>query len=348
MSTPSSRPPVRVVAVMFGGACAVLSWYHIRHAILMEGSWDVALQAVFPLVLTAILLVFGGIALAQLPDREVPRLATWIGIGMLLLALVGVWIVSHQHGHGDDFTHKRYVVANAITVGALGGLVVGWHHAQHRIATREVRRQNERLDAFAGIVSHDLRNPLAVAGSHLTLAREADDPEDHYAELERAHNRMDDIIADLLALARNGGEVSGLEPVDLERVAVDAWEGVATEEASLSVIESRTFMADRMRLLRVFENLYRNAVEHVGNDVQVRVEATSDGFAVEDDGPGYPAGVVNALEGGTDEIENPAGAGLGLTIVTRIVDAHGWMLSVGTGESGGARIEIRNVTGASG
>ncbi|WP_255169770.1 sensor histidine kinase [Natrononativus amylolyticus] len=336
---------MRVVAVAFGAVCAVLSWYHIRHAMLMEGSWEIVPQALFPLVLTALLLVAGSRALARLPDREVLRLAAWIVVGMATLALVGVWIISHQLGHGDDFTHKEYVVANAVTAGALGGLAVGWYNAQRQVATRKLRRQNERLEAFAGIVTHDLRNPLAVAISHLSLAREAENPRTHLDELENAHNRMDEIIEELLELARSGNEISDLETVDLEDVAVDAWESVSTEEASLAVTETRALVADRMRLLRVFENLYRNAVEHVGDGVQVRVEATADGFAVEDDGPGYPRGVVSALEDGKHDLRNPAGAGLGLTIVTRIVAAHGWTLSVGTSETGGARIEIRGVSG---
>lgn len=67
----------------------------------------------------------------------------------------------------------------------------------------ELDRQNERLAEFAGIVSHDLRNPLNVAVGRLELAREECD-NDHLEAMERAHGRMTALIEDLLTLAREG------------------------------------------------------------------------------------------------------------------------------------------------
>jgi PAS domain S-box-containing protein len=126
---------------------------------------------------------------------------------------------------------------------------------------RELERQNERLEEFASVVSHDLRNPLNVATTRLELAAE-DCDSGHLDDVARAHDRMERLIADLLTLAREGDRISGIEPVSLAEVAKHCWKTVATSGASLRVEADRTVLADRGRLEQLFENLVRNAVEH--------------------------------------------------------------------------------------
>ena len=195
-----------------------------------------------------------------------------------------------------------------------------------------LRRKNERLDEFASIVSHDLRNPLNVAEGRLDLLRADFADEDvppalseHVAEIEHAHGRMRSLIDDLLTLARTGDAIEATEPVDLDGVAADAWRNVATAEASLRATTDYTLRADRSRLERLLENLFRNAVEHGGEDVVVTVGVPPDdeGFFVADDGPGIPADEREAVfESGYSTTAD--GTGFGLRIVERIADAHGW------------------------
>ena len=125
----------------------------------------------------------------------------------------------------------------------------------------ELERQNERLEEFASIVSHDLRNPLAVAEGRLDLARTECDSE-HLRELERALDRMDALIDDVLTLAREGDRVNEMEPVDLAELAERCWGNVETGGATLVVDADRTVRADRSRLQQLLENLLRNSVEH--------------------------------------------------------------------------------------
>ncbi|MFB9808273.1 histidine kinase dimerization/phospho-acceptor domain-containing protein [Haladaptatus pallidirubidus] len=109
---------------------------------------------------------------------------------------------------------------------------------------QELKRQNERLEEFASVVSHDLRNPLNVAQGHLELARERGD-ETHFEKAGSALDRMGSLIADLLALARQGLVVSDTEPVELETVVRQAWANVETEESTLVVDTSAEIEADR-------------------------------------------------------------------------------------------------------
>ena len=217
--------------------------------------------------------------------------------------------------------------------------------------TRELRRQNEQLEDFAGIVSHDLRNPLNVADSAIELARR-NEQFDYLDRAENAHERMETIIEDVLTLARQGQTVDETESVSLCAVAEDAWATVDTAEATLDCRTDAEFEADRNRLLRLFENLFRNCVEHGGDDVTVTVGTIADGpdgdqrspdslwgFYVEDDGPGIPEDQRAAgWEQGFTTSET--GTGLGLSIVSTVADAHGWEIDVTESRGGGAKFEV--------
>ena len=206
---------------------------------------------------------------------------------------------------------------------------------------RELERQNERLEEFASIVSHDLRNPLRVAHGRLELIREEYESE-HTDDLAQALDRMNALIEDLLTLAREGKQVDETKPVELATVAENSWQTVNTAQATLEMNTSGVIRADQSRLRQLFENLYRNAVEHGGDDVTVSVGAMDDGFYVADTGPGIPASnredVFEAGYSTSDE-----GTGFGLRIVAQVVDAHGWEVIVTETEQGGARFEITGV-----
>jgi PAS domain S-box-containing protein len=204
-----------------------------------------------------------------------------------------------------------------------------------------LRRQNERLDQFASVVSHDLRNPLNVASGYLDLAREPGDPE-KFDRVENALDRMDELVADLLTLAREGRDVGDTEPVALAIVAAEAWSHVASDGATLSVETDRVVEADKERLVELLENLYRNSVEHAGDDPTVTVSDLFEagqwrGFTVADDGPGLDPD-IDPFETGVTTSEE--GTGFGLAIVESIAEAHGWSVEATESESGGARFEF--------
>ncbi len=226
---------------------------------------------------------------------------------------------------------------------------------------RELATQNEHLEQFASVVSHDLRNPLNVAEGYLSMEREENDSE----RLERvadALDRMDELIEDILTLARTGRTVSEFEPVDLDAVVAEAWESTDTGEATLDTVDTLgTVPGDASRVRELFENLFRNAVEHgspegTGEKVdpwsaqEVPVSAPnltvtvgelddSTGFYVADDGPGIPEDEREAaFETGYTTSED--GTGFGLNIVRNIADAHGWSVRIADAEGGGARFEF--------
>jgi len=207
---------------------------------------------------------------------------------------------------------------------------------------RELERQNERLDAFASVVSHDLRNPLSVAQGYLELLQ--DDVDRREVRLiGNALERMDSLITELLSLAQSGEEIGDPEPVSLADVAASAWETVGTGTATLSVVDRDIdIMSDRSRLRQLFSNLFRNGIEHGGSDVTVTIGRTEGGFYVADDGVGIPPDErERVFTTGYTTAED--GTGLGLRIVKEIVDAHGWEIEATESDTGGARFEITGV-----
>lgn len=245
------------------------------------------------------------------------------------------------HRRKDGSTFPVEVNASYVEMDREYVIAISRDVTDRREYERRLEQQNERLEAFANTVSHDLRNPLNVADGRLELAREESDNE-HLAAVADAHDRMAALIEDLLVLARSGEAVGELEAVAVANLVKECWRNVATAEATLEPAIDREIRADRGRLQQLFENLTRNAVEHGGESVTVIVGTLDDGFYIEDDGSGIS-------EDGRDKVFDAGystdndGTGFGLSIVQRIVDAHGWDIRVTDGSSGGARFEITGV-----
>ena len=224
---------------------------------------------------------------------------------------------------------------------------------------KKLERQNARLEEFAHVVSHDIRNPLQVASGKLELARQSGDPE-AFTQAEDALARIETIIENILTLARHGRTVDETEPVNLGAVAEEAWETVETDGLSLSVDSQVELVADTERLRQLLENLFGNTVEHgpasdgdgegaervrIG-EIQPLYTATRTsgdtmtGFYVADDGGGVPEDIRDEVfdSGFTTSSES---TGFGLAIVAQIAEAHGWDVTVTDSREGGARFEFR-------
>ncbi|WP_199268265.1 PAS domain S-box protein [Halorhabdus sp. CUG00001] len=209
---------------------------------------------------------------------------------------------------------------------------------------QQLERHNERLDQFASVVSHDLRNPLQVAQGRLDLAREECDST-HLDAVAQAHERVETLIDNLLTLAQTDSQINAPTAVTLADVLDSSWQAVEATEATLTSEIDKTIQADPNRLQQLLENLFRNAVEHGDEDVTIRIGPLPEGFYVEDDGPGIPEGEREDIwEDGYSGTEE--GTGFGLAIVEQIVEGHGWNIRLTDGSDGGARFEITGVESA--
>ena len=239
--------------------------------------------------------------------------------------------------------------------------------SQQEAYRRVLERQNERLSEFASVVSHDLRNPLNTAQGYLELARETGDDE-YLDRVADAHSRMEELIADVLTLARTGTDVADCTDVDLASVVADAWEICCEPGATLDVAGPLgTARADESRLRELLENLFRNSVEHGSTGSRPQAEdsvrrgstrtrawpddSAKHGTTTADDGSKTDVRITVGLlddddgfyveddgpgipEGEHSRVFEPGvtsreeGTGFGLPIVRRIAEAHGWAVDV--------------------
>jgi len=271
------------------------------------------------------------------PAYETFELGSYIGAQILVEGeLYGTLCFAAPEPQDEPFTEREQTFVELMT---------HWtsYELEQRHATERLERQNERLDSFTSLVTHDLRNPLIVAKGRLELAKK-EGTLSHLESVGEALDWMDAIIEDVLTLTHGG---QNLDPADLEacnlaRLAEECWDHVDMSQATLHVENPPVVNANPGRLQRLLENLFRNAVEHGGDDAAVWVGKLGDGVFVEDNGPGIPDEEREKVFEAGYSLEEE-GTGLGLSIVKTVAEAHGWSLSVTEGRAGGARFEITGI-----
>ena len=227
-------------------------------------------------------------------------------------------------------------------------------------ATRaELREQNRLKDELISVVSHDLRTPLTSIMGYLELVAEADDPETARAFLEvvkRNTGRLHRLVEDLLFVSRvqSGREALQLEPVcvgelvaDTVAAALPVAEG-ADVQLEAEVETDDVALVDAHRLTEVLENLLSNAIKFTPPGGRVSVAASNEAgtllLRVTDTGVGIAEEDRTHLfdrffrASGTEGIP---GAGLGLSIVKAIVDAHGGEVDVRSTVGAGTTFDVR-------
>ena len=156
---------------------------------------------------------------------------------------------------------RAFLLQNAVYPNGSGGFAIYMDITDRRERERLLEERTDRLDELVSVISHDLRNPLSVVAGHLEMARDGTDSH-HVERALGAAERSQNIVGDLLTLAREEDRVTDPSPVALDDIAQDCWRDVTTGTAALAVEAGGTVRADRSRLRQLLENLIRNAVEH--------------------------------------------------------------------------------------
>lgn len=202
----------------------------------------------------------------------------------------------------------------------------------------------EEKDRTLGAIAHDLRTPLAS----LRIRAESVEPEEERDRMVAKIEEMAATLEDILTLARSGRSRERSERLDVTELA----HAVAREYEELG--QPVSFGADEPHLLDVQPNLLRralrnlidNAVKYGGSaEMQVSGEPGIVTIAVCDRGPGLSPSELERITGAFYRAEpsrnrDTGGAGLGLSIVQAVVDAHGGTLTIRNRDAGGLTAAI--------
>jgi two-component system OmpR family sensor kinase len=321
------------------------------------------------------------ITIAAVPLRELDQTLTRLvrvealviaGV-LLLLAALAWWVVRlglrplDRIGEtagaiaGGDLSRRVSPATERTEVGRLG-LALNAMLVQIERAFAERQASESRLRQFLADASHELRTPLASIRGYAELfrigaARKPADTEKAMSRIEDESARMGTLVESLLTLARldQVPEISR-KPVDLSALAADAADdarAIAPDRSvALDAASPVTVLGDSSQLRQVIGNLVRNALVHTPEGTPIELSVSRPGgdgfvsFEVRDRGPGLPAGDSGALferfwraEAGRER--GRAGAGLGLSIVAAIVDAHGGSVEAANAHGGGASFTVR-------
>ncbi|MFT4286221.1 sensor histidine kinase [Nocardioides sp.] len=213
-------------------------------------------------------------------------------------------------------------------------------HVESSLASRH--RSEQQVRQFVADASHELRTPLTTIRGYTELARRR--PETvptALAKVEEESGRMTGLVEDLLLLARlDSGRPLSQGEVDLTRLLLEAVSDARVVAPSHHWVFSAPeqpveVTGDEQRLHQVITNLLTNARVYTPAGTTVTVTVLDHGFAVHDDGPGFPADLVDhAFERFVRGDESRAhtgtdgGAGLGLSLVQAIVASHGGTVSL--------------------
>ncbi|UPW00592.1 PAS domain S-box protein [Halorussus gelatinilyticus] len=218
------------------------------------------------------------------------------------------------------------------------------YQSQLEATVEKLEESNERLESFASMLAHELRNPVTI-GQIYTRQLPTDDAgaTEAVEYVTEAFDRIEDMIDVMLVLTRGRDAVGAGNSLALSAAAREAWKSVDAPDTTLDATVGEVVEADETYLRHLFRNLFENAVQH-GDATEVRVGSLSKGFYVADDGNGISEDERDdVFEAGFTTAGDEGGTGLGLAFVRELAEVYGWDYDVTESESGGARIEFRSV-----
>jgi two-component system, OmpR family, sensor kinase len=291
--------------------------------------------------------------------------AVLVGLGLLALRLVRVGLrplddIAATAGAiaGGDLSRRVGPAEPTTEVGRLG-LALNAMLGQIEAAFAERRASEARLRRFVADASHELRTPLTSIRGYAELFRRGADarPEDLATAMQRIEEeaeRMGGLVDELLLLARlDQGRPLQRAPVDLAALAAEAVEQARVIDPErpleLDAAGPVVVLGDEDRLRQVAANLLANVRMHTAAGTAARVEVRAgDGrgvLEVADHGQGLsPEQAARVFDRfyRTDpaRARSKGGAGLGLSIVAAIAEAHGGRASFASAPGKGARSRI--------
>ncbi len=208
-------------------------------------------------------------------------------------------------------------------------VVVARNITRLKEAERVLTRKNVELSEFVHAMAHDLRGSLHKIQSYAELMKDDDDPS-LIEKISQISGAVGILLDRSVVLADAGLVIEKTDNVELDALVVEVADTVVPKNIKLIKTKLPEVMGDAQKISQVFTNLISNAVEHgAPKCIEVKCEKSENGLSVliSNDGTPIP-------EDSRDKVfkrgysTKKRGSGLGLSIVRKIVEAHGWEISL--------------------
>jgi PAS domain S-box len=212
---------------------------------------------------------------------------------------------------------------------------------QLHMALETVQRKNSEMEQFVYTVSHDLKSPLVTSSSYLGFLHEDlkdkryESLQDSLEKIEKAHKKMQELIEDLLQLSRTSIMGLNISEVNVGNILLDIKDdlSVVMDEKKIDLIvpdETLILEGDPKKLMQVFENLISNAIKYASGVERAKIQVSyhdvqdEHRICVKDNGPGIAPEYHKKIFALFQRLQTDKdGTGVGLTIVSQIVNMHG-------------------------
>jgi two-component system OmpR family sensor kinase len=222
------------------------------------------------------------------------------------------------------------------------------------------RETRQSMQTFMGDASHELRTPLTVIKGYAELLSQsgaktsADQRKRAYGRIVEQVNRMDETITSLLQLAEVGSissnSFSKIDFTGLVSRAAEDLQAISPKRQIASQLAAVSLKGSEELLRRLLDNAIGNINRHTGKADAVRITLASERrqavLTVEDAGPGLPdeayaRGIQGFRRFDESRSRETGGTGLGMTLMSSIVEAHSGSMTIARSELGGLKLEIR-------
>lgn len=338
------------LAFVIGG---VTLWY-MELAPAAESLHHALYELVIHVLFGSIILVLGvHIERSELLPEERFAVMLWCYGGFTLMFALSVW------GHLGSILNGDLTVAfisDFVIFTSLGGAFgviagVNWGRAtRNKLLAERNEEQSETLALLTRLVSHDIRNDMAIIKGYADILTEHID-DDGQSYVEVIQERIDDtvqLLEDTSTLVKSIDEERDFEPVDLSAVLEQEVATIREDHPDVTleteIPEGITVSADSL-IHQVFSNVLQNAVFHnditdLAIDVTVQVVDDRVEVIISDNGEGIPPEVrENCFELG-EHGPDSGGDGIGLYLVSRLTDIYDGSVDLDESPTGGARFHI--------
>lgn len=199
-----------------------------------------------------------------------------------------------------------------------------------RTSQTRLKQDKEELSDFIHTMAHDLRSDLSNIIGYTSILKKRYDPK-FANQIIKSSNNINNLLVKSVSLVDAGLVIEKTDNICLDEIVETAYSVIIPKNVTFLRDSLPTVTCDRYKLFQVFKNLFENAISHA-NPKMIEVKADKSVLGtyinVSNDGGVFKGDTERIFEKGYTT--RKGSTGLGLSIINKIIEAHGWQISLET------------------